>query len=168
MMIDFWGGDGFSCISIDPDIPGVEKIECLKPRLRPRLLWFGGSSGDTVDKKYNARMATIAEEQQAMANEYYQYWQDVYQPYETAQVQANSSLIAGETRLAKATNLVNLLLLRGQAQSQQAEYDAQMAILPEQTDYLVQAMGDSERVRSAYYDEALNGVDIDARRNNFV
>ena len=37
--------------------------------------------------------------------------------------------------------------------------------VPEQTDYLVQAMGDSERVRSAYYDEALNGVDIDARVN---
>lgn len=34
----------------------------------------GGGGGGQVDKEYNARMATIAEQQQAMAYEYYQYW----------------------------------------------------------------------------------------------
>ena len=34
----------------------------------------GGGGGDSVDREYNARMATIAEKQQAMAEEYFQYW----------------------------------------------------------------------------------------------
>lgn len=34
----------------------------------------GGGGGGQVDKAYNARMATIAEKQQAMADEYFQYY----------------------------------------------------------------------------------------------
>lgn len=34
----------------------------------------GGGGGGEVDREYNARMATIAEQQQAMAEEYFQYW----------------------------------------------------------------------------------------------
>lgn len=34
----------------------------------------GGGGGGQVDREYNARMATIAEQQQAMAEEYFQYW----------------------------------------------------------------------------------------------
>jgi hypothetical protein len=33
-----------------------------------------GGGGGQVDREYNARMATIAEQQQEMAYEYYQYW----------------------------------------------------------------------------------------------
>lgn len=54
----------------------------------------GGSTSTTsVDEVYNARMATIAESQQSMAEEYYQYYQDVYQPYETEQIAANRALL---------------------------------------------------------------------------
>lgn len=62
----------------------------------------GGSSGDSYDAAYNRRMATIAEAQQGMADEYFQFWQDSYQPMEQAQIEANVSLIPEETLLRKS------------------------------------------------------------------
>jgi hypothetical protein len=53
----------------------------------------GSTTINSEDKEYNARMATIAEAQQGMAEEYYQYYQDVYRPYETEQVSANRELL---------------------------------------------------------------------------
>ena len=54
----------------------------------------GGSTEiNSEDEAYNARMATIAESQQGMAQEYYDYYKDVYQPYETEQVEANRALL---------------------------------------------------------------------------
>jgi hypothetical protein len=51
----------------------------------------GGSSSttNTVDYDYNKRMATIAEEQQAMAKDYFDFWKSDYKPLEQAQIQAN-------------------------------------------------------------------------------
>lgn len=61
----------------------------------------GSSSTTTVDYEYNARMATIAEEQQEWAREYFQLWKDYYKPYEIAQAQANMELLPHETELYK-------------------------------------------------------------------
>lgn len=44
----------------------------------------GGSSVNNVDYEYNDRMATIAEEQQAWAKDYYKMWETHFKPYETA------------------------------------------------------------------------------------
>ena len=49
----------------------------------------GGSSVNNVDYEYNDRMATIAEEQQAWAKDYYKMWETHFKPYETAQAQTN-------------------------------------------------------------------------------
>jgi hypothetical protein len=57
----------------------------------------GSSSTTSVDYAYNARMAAIAEQQQGMAEEYYQYYKDYYQPYETAQIKANQALLPYQT-----------------------------------------------------------------------
>jgi len=57
----------------------------------------GTTSTTTVDEAYNARMATIAEAQQKMAQEYYQYYKDYYQPYEKQQIAANQSLLPYQT-----------------------------------------------------------------------
>ena len=46
----------------------------------------GGGGGDSVDREYNARMATIAEKQQAMAEEYFQYWKSGPGHWETQTV----------------------------------------------------------------------------------
>lgn len=82
----------------------------------------GGGSTNTVsegDKEYNARMATISEAQQTMAEEYYQYWQDVHKPMETEMVAANRQLIPGETELSLAQLAAQQQLLPGQVEAGQ-------------------------------------------------
>ena len=71
----------------------------------------GGSVTNTVDYGYNARMATIAEEQQTWAKDYYNMWQQYYKPYEIAQARSNLELLPLETDtyksvLESAKNLV--------------------------------------------------------------
>ena len=61
----------------------------------------GKPSGGGVDKAYNARMATIAEAQQAMSEEYFAYWGETIRPYEEAQVAANLELMPYETEAMK-------------------------------------------------------------------
>ena len=65
------------------------------------LCGSGGSSSTTVDKAYNARMATIAETQQGWAKEYFELWQDEFKPYEIDQVKANREMLPLETSLYK-------------------------------------------------------------------
>lgn len=47
----------------------------------------GGGGGGQVDKEYNARMAAIAEQQQAMADEYFQYWKSGPGHWETKTIE---------------------------------------------------------------------------------
>lgn len=47
----------------------------------------GGGGGGDVDREYNARMATIAEQQQAMADEYFQYWKSGPGHWETKTIE---------------------------------------------------------------------------------
>lgn len=47
----------------------------------------GGGGGGQVDKAYNARMAAIAEQQQAMADEYFQYWKSGPGHWETKTIE---------------------------------------------------------------------------------
>ena len=61
-----------------------------------------GGSGTTInsiDEAYNARMAAISEAQQGMAEEYFNFWKSEYQPYESAMLEANKGLIPQETEL---------------------------------------------------------------------
>ena len=59
----------------------------------------GGGSVDSVDEAYNARMATLSEEQQDWAREYFQMWQQDFKPYEIAQAKANMQMLPLETSL---------------------------------------------------------------------
>jgi len=53
----------------------------------------GSSTTNTVDYEYNKRMATIAEAQQGMAQEYFDFWKSDYKPLEQAQIKANTEMI---------------------------------------------------------------------------
>lgn len=53
----------------------------------------GSSTTNTQDTVYNARMATIAEQQQAMAQEYFDFWKSDYKTLEQRQIQANIEMI---------------------------------------------------------------------------
>ena len=76
----------------------------------------GGSTVNSVDYEYNDRMATLSEEQQQWAREYFQMWQQNYKPYEIAQAQANMELLPYETALYK-----NQLTAASQLLPQQTE-----------------------------------------------
>lgn len=74
----------------------------------------GGSTTNTVDYAYNARMATISEEQNVWARDYFQMWQQHFKPYEIAQAQANLELLPLETKLYKGQLQSAQELLPGQ------------------------------------------------------
>lgn len=66
----------------------------------------GGSGGgesvtNTVDYAYNARMATLSEEQQEWAREYFGVWKEFQKPYEIAQAKSNMAVLPQETGLYK-------------------------------------------------------------------
>lgn len=145
----------------------------MKPfRFRKGPVFFksgGGSSGDTYDAAYNARMASIAEQQQSMANQYFKFWESDYQPMEQAQIQANMEMIPGETALNKAQNEANLSLIPGQTQLAMGQTDSALSLLPMQTDFTkaqiqdaTTAMGERAPVRNAFYQQAAEGVDVNS------
>jgi hypothetical protein len=79
----------------------------------------GSSSTVTVDYAYNARMATISEEQQDWAREYMNVWRDYYKPYEIAQTRANLEVLPLEMDLYKQTLKSAGSLLPGQTEAAQ-------------------------------------------------
>jgi hypothetical protein len=93
-----------------------------------RVVRFKGSgssstSTTTIDYAYNARMAAVAEQEQAMANEYFTFYKSDYQPMERAQIAANVDLIPGQTAAEKAK--VGL---------EQKTAEAQTSLIPAQTE----------------------------------
>jgi hypothetical protein len=137
-----------------------------------RRVNFKGGGGDNYDAAYNARMATIAEAQQGMAETYFDFWKSDYKGMEQAQIQANKRLIPSETNLALAQNRAAASLIPGQTSYARAQIDSAMKLLPQQTEFQGAQMSDqmtamSERapVRAAFYDSAVNGVDIESRAN---
>ncbi len=139
----------------------------------------GGGGGDSYDAAYNARMATIAEAQQGMAETYFNFWESDYKPMEQAQIQANQKLIPSETNLALAQNKAAASLIPGQTSYAQAGIDSAMKLLPHQTDTAISQMGAQRAmaddqitniegrapVRDAFYQSALTGMDPDMMAN---
>ncbi|RLE77118.1 MAG: hypothetical protein DRJ44_02765 [Thermoprotei archaeon] len=139
-----------------------------------KQLYFkgGGSSGDTYDAAYNARMATIAEAQQDMAEQYFDFWESDYKPMEKEQIAANREMIPYETGLQKEKIQAERELLPGQTAFTGEQIAAGRELLPGQTALAKLQMQDStaainERapVRTAFYNEALNGIDVESRAN---
>ncbi len=94
----------------------------------------GSSTTNTVDYGYNDRMATLSEEQQAWAREYFNMWQKHFKPLEIAQAQANLSLLPLETDLYKK------------------QLSAASTLLPQQT-----------QAASSFLSAATKGVDVNER-----
>ncbi len=146
-----------------------------------KQIFFKGDSGggDSFDAAYNSRMASIAEEQQGMATEYFNFWQESYKPMEEAQIDANMKMIPGETDLAIAKNESALALLPGQTELAGAQNESNLSLIPGQTetaqkqityagakadDDLV-ALKEKAPVRNAFFKESLEGVDVEGQAN---
>ncbi|WP_432736464.1 hypothetical protein [Maridesulfovibrio sp. FT414] len=101
----------------------------------------GGGGGDSIDKEYNARMATIYEAQQAMSEESMDFWRSDYKPMEREQIAANRELIPYQKDLAKD------------------QITAQRELLPLQTETSRKQLGAAQ----TFIDTAVKGVDVDSR-----
>ncbi|MCP3941624.1 MAG: hypothetical protein GY710_09105 [Desulfobacteraceae bacterium] len=138
-----------------------------------KVFFKGGSSSEaTYDAAYNARMAAIAESQQGMADEYFDFWQNNYKPMEEAQINANMEMIPLETGLAKEKIQAESDLLPGQVALEKASNESNLALLPGQTDLAkaqitdsLTAIGEKTPVRNAFFKESLQGVDVEGRAN---
>ena len=94
----------------------------------------GGSSGgggDSVDKAYNARMATIYEAQQGMSEESYDFWRTDYKPMEREQIAANRELIPYQKELAKDQITAERELLPLKTETSKKQYGAAQAFINE-------------------------------------
>jgi hypothetical protein len=110
----------------------------------------GGGGGDSVDREYNARMATIAEKQQAMAEEYFQYWKSGPGHWETQTVGGSGDTATGAAgslssgirsafdSLAPKTEQVWVKDPDGVSymDMEQAQMKANMELIPKQTKYM--------------------------------
>lgn len=118
---------------------------------RKMKLYFKGGS-DSYDAAFNARMATIAEAQQGMAEESFDFWRSDYKPMEQAQIGANLELIPSETELNLAQNQSNLSLIPEQTELASAQIGDTMT-----------GIGERAPVREKFYQESLTGVDVEGR-----
>ena len=119
----------------------------------------GSSSSTTVDKEYNARLAAIQERQQDIADQYFAYWEQVQQPYETAQVAANTELLPYET----ATSREQTVLAGQQAQAGQTLLPLQTDAARAQLEDQIQTLGMMEPVKTNFFQQAAQGVDVNGR-----
>ncbi|GEM_PF-4209911 len=141
-----------------------------------RLIHCKGGGGDSVDYEYNARMASIYENQDEWANEFNDFWAEYERPYEIAKLDANQKMLKGDTALAIEKTAAERKALPYQTEqaTAEAQYGAEsaksaMELLPMQTDYekerLVTATDREQKMRPVqdeYFSKALDGVDADS------
>ena len=140
---------------------GVVREEVSRLYAGPLAECKGGVTTNTQDPEYNARMATIYEAQQKMAEEYYNYWQDVYKPLETAQAETNLAMVPQET----ATYQAGL-------EKQKLESELQAASLPKTFELASAAMDEKlqgiqlrKPVTAEYYKQATEGPNLSENMN---
>lgn len=112
----------------------------------------GGGGGDTVDYAYNARMAGIAERQQTLAEEYFDFWRTDQKELERMQIQANKELIPQQTELQKAQmeSEMNLMGVR-------EGYERSMM------EYAQEDLEARKPLARKYYEEAMTGENPEQR-----
>lgn len=132
----------------------------------------GGGGQSSVDKAYNARLASIYEQELSMAQEYFAFWQSDYKPFEQAQIKENMKMLPYLTQAEigksqaevegskfQVAQFQGMLAKDAQGQSllglQQDEHRASLQqsleLKPQQT-----------QIAKKAYESALSGVDEDA------
>ncbi len=157
-------------------------------KYKHKFFFKGGSNN--YDEEYNARIATIAEQQQEMSKTYFDFWKSDYKPMEQSQIRANMQLIPRETEYNLASIAAQKQLLPGQTELSQAEIDAALRLYPKQTEFAEAQIASALRllpqqteleetqiadtmtgirekapVRSKFYNESLEGIDLESRAN---
>jgi len=138
----------------------------------------GSGGGSEPDREYNARMATIAEAQQAMAEEMYQYWKSGPGHWENVTTKPTASrerLSLGGSGLSIG-NIISKL--RGKSTSrqwvkdpggvsyqemEQAQMKANMDLIPKQAGLMSVMLDNQTKIAPKYFDEAMKGVNVGER-----
>lgn len=83
----------------------AEKAACTGPVALLKGGKGGGSSTTNItsepDKEYNARMAAVAERQQNLSDEFFNWWQKIQAPVEQANAEAQLGLIPLQTDIVR-------------------------------------------------------------------
>ena len=144
--------------SIRLDIDTFEVIEEDSFHYDGEIAECSGGGGSqttvTVDYAYNARMAAIAEKQQAQADQYFKEWETTYKPYERAQVDANMELMPFEIDAQKETLKGISELAPLETGLRKEQISSEMDMIPKRN-----------AVSSKFYEEALSGIDVQGRMN---
>lgn len=137
------------------DIVTLKVIERDFTEYTGPIAYCGGgskSSSTSVDKKYNARMARIAEKQQKMSEQYFDFWNKHERPYEAAKLKANRRLLGLETRVARD----ELRTKRKELSTQRKAFGLQQEEMAQRSEEISMA----KPVVEEYYKQALEGVDV--------
>lgn len=123
----------------------------------------GSSTTNTVDYSYNWRMATLSEEQQDWAREYFGVWQEYQKPYEIAQAKANLEMLPYETSLYKQQ-------LTGAGQLLGLETANALANMPKENELYMQGLAATGELlplqvnaSKQFLQAATQGVDVNER-----
>ena len=138
----------------------------------------GGSSPSTttttIDAAYNARMAAIAEQQQAQATELYDWsWgEGGYMDMQEAEIKANMELIPNQTGFQQEQLASARELLPGQTALTSEQINAERELLPGQTALIKEQVGlgtekagFQREMMPAYFDSVAKGQDIGGQMN---
>lgn len=125
----------------------------------------GGSSSETntVDYGYNARMATLSEEQQEWAREYFGVWQNYQKPYEIAQAQANMQMLPYETGLYQQQLAGAGSLLASELGNALANMPQENALYGQALNSASQLLPQQTEAAGRFLNAALAGVDVNER-----
>ena len=85
----------------------------------------GGSNVDSVDEEYNARMATLSEEQQDWAREYFNFWRAEEKPLESAMIKSDLAEVGLRQPVQRAFYEKSLNGVDTQARAARAGADVQ-------------------------------------------
>jgi len=88
----------------------------------------GGGDQVSVDYAYNARMAAIAEKQQVIADEYFQFWEQEYKKLESAQIAANLDLLPLQTQFQKLQLEAQAELIKPESDLLKAQFSTDLAL----------------------------------------
>jgi len=109
----------------------------------------GSTTTNTQDTAYNARLATIQESELGMAQEYFDFWKENEAPVTAQMLEANASLIPGQTAL------------------ESAKIGAESTLLPQHTALAEKQIGAQSQlldlkmpVANEYYNQVRKGIDV--------
>lgn len=117
-------------VLIDMGTMRVLEAECRE--YEGELALCKGGGGTEPDKEYNARMATIAERQQYLSDEYFEFWEENNAVLEAAKIKAELGNLEQQDKITKQ----ELQLQTGQLDQQLAQLAQQGVISQQQLDLL--------------------------------